>query len=72
MKNLQEIVSSKEVAFGMNFRQIDCNCINEFVSESEIGQKWWSEDEELMYYKIQDENEDIIVFYFVSGKAIAL
>lgn len=68
MKNLQEIVSSKEVAFGMNFRQVECNDLVDFTTDAEIGQKWWNEKEELMYYKIADDDE-IIVFYLISGKA---
>ena len=67
--NLQKIVSSKEVAFGMNFRHVECETIADFLQNAETGQKFWDTETELMYYKIMIEDE-VIVFNLISGKAI--
>ena len=67
--NLQKIVSSKEVAFGMNFRQVECETIEDFLQNAETGQKFWDNENELMYYKIIIK-DDVIVFNLISGKAI--
>jgi hypothetical protein len=67
--NLQKIVSSKEVAFGMNFRHVECETIEDFLQNAETGQKFWDNENELMYYKIMIE-DDVIVFNLISGKAI--
>ena len=66
--NLQELASSVE--FGMNFAQIDSKDLNDFEENADQGQKWWNQDEELMYYKVLDtETGDYSVFFLISGKA---
>jgi hypothetical protein len=71
MKNLQEVVESKDVQFGIYFRTVECKDLLDFLESAYNGQKWWNEEEELMYYKIGDNEDDdeSIVFYLISGKA---
>ena len=69
MKNLQELVQSKEVSFGMNHRSVKCKDLEDFCSNAEIGQKWIDSDNETCYYKIADKEGNVIVFELLAGKA---
>jgi penicillin V acylase-like amidase (Ntn superfamily) len=69
MKSLQEIVQSKEVAFGMYHKSVECKNLEDFCSNAEIGQKWIDSDNETCHYKIADEDGNAIVFELLAGKA---
>lgn len=70
MSQLQVFVSSKEIAFGKDFKWVDADGLKDFVDNAFIGQKYWNQDEELMYYKTHDpEINETFVFYLINGKA---
>ena len=66
-QTIQQIAESLD--FGLNFQQVEAENFEDFASNAELGQKWWNQDEELMYYKVQNENDEILIFYHIDGKA---
>lgn len=65
---LSKLIKGREIEIAVHSRSVNCKNLQDFVENSEIGQKWIDFENKTTHFKIQDEEENVIVFHFKDGK----